>query len=101
MFKIIKYVALMRYFRLTEIKHVYFIAETICKCDDFIDENGYGDCQKRDIQFGNFFTCYVDSSSNCKDIINSTSHPNMQVSAEACEDKNESMILLITTKYKF
>ena len=64
---------------------------TLCECGDFVDQNGYGDCQKRDIGFRNLFTCYVSASSLCKDLRNSTLHPDKQISAEACEDKNESM----------
>ena len=68
---------------------------TQCECGDFVDQDGYGDCQKRDTRFGNLFTCYVSAASLCKDMINSSLHTGMQLSAEPCEDQNESMLSII------
>ena len=47
-----------------------------CKCLDFIDLDGYGNCLKRDARFGRTingnkivspYSCYVDGASHCKD----------------------------------
>ena len=40
------------------------------------------------------FSCFVDQPSACKDLRNSTTNPGQQLSAAACEDKNEGMTLL-------
>ena len=64
-----------------------------CICNEFVDENGNGACKNRDSEFDNLYTCYVDRESTCKDMHVSKLHPNMSFSAEACEDKNECMIM--------
>ena len=64
-----------------------------CTCNDFVNENGYGACHKRDANFGNLFTCFVNQTSSCKDIVNSTTNPGIQLSAKACEDKNEGKLI--------
>lgn len=68
--------------------------ERNCICGEFVDENGYGACSKRDPKVDNLYTCYVNGTSLCSDMIKSTLHPEMQLSAEACEDKNERMLLM-------
>ena len=60
-----------------------------CDCNEFVDENGIGACQKRDESFNGKFSCFVDQPNACKDVRNSTTNPERQVSANACEDKNE------------
>ena len=72
-----------------------------CTCDLFVDGNGYGACTKRDKKFGNLYTCYVYSESICNDMLRSALHPELFLSAEACEDKNECMILTQALNYDF
>ena len=66
----------------------------LCLCDEFVDEEGLGACQKRDENFNGKFSCFVHESAGCRDVKNSTTNPEKQLSAEACEDKNESNITL-------
>ena len=60
-----------------------------CTCNEFIDGDGIGACQKRDVNFNGKFSCFVDASSTCIDLMESQSTPGKQLSATACEDKNE------------
>ena len=66
----------------------------MCTCDEFIDEGGLGACQKRDENFNGEFSCFVSTSADCIDVKNSTTSPEKQLSAEACEDKNKGTITL-------
>ena len=73
----------------------------MCLCGQFVDENGYGACTKRDKKFGNMYTCYVFSGLFCNDMKQSPLQNNMYLSAQACEDKNERMILSQTLKFHY
>ena len=73
----------------------------MCTCGLFVDENEYGRCQKRDKRFGNLYTCYISSESICNDMMRSTLHPEMFLSALACEDENECMKLSKALQYAF
>ena len=63
-----------------------------CRCNGFVNSNGFGACQKRDENFNGGFSCFVDQPSTCKDLKNSTTDPVKQLSASACEDKNEGKV---------
>ena len=52
-----------------------------CTCNDFVDENGYGNCLK-EINGKNI--CYVNQPSSCNDLEYSNSAPEKKISAEAC-----------------
>ena len=66
----------------------------VCSCNEFVDEDGFGVCEKRDENFNGKFSCFVNESAGCRDVKNSTTNPEKQLSAEACEDKNEGNITL-------
>ena len=60
-----------------------------CKCNEYIDGDGFGKCLKRDGSFNQQFSCYVRRPSYCNDAKDVPSNDFMQKSAVACEDKNE------------
>ena len=64
-----------------------------CKCSNILNENGVGACLKRDANFNGKFSCFVAKPSACPDVIDSDSNNGRQLSAMACEDKNEGKIL--------
>ena len=55
-----------------------------CKCKDFIDSNGLGNCIKSNASLDGSGICYVHMPSTCSDLNESTSHPGERFSAEAC-----------------
>ena len=63
-----------------------------CICEDLLDEDGNGQCLKRDYGFGGKFSCIVKENSDCDDTI--VKHNGLHFSALACEDKNEGMYQL-------
>ena len=74
---------------------IYWLAlNRVCSCDEFVDDNGLGACQKRDENFNGEFSCFVNEPSGCTDVKNSTTNPEKQLSAEACEEKNKGNIRL-------
>ena len=75
--------------------NIFWLAlEVVCSCDQFVDENGLGACQKRDETFDGAFTCFVGVLTGCRDVNNSTTNPGKQLSAVACEHKNKGNISL-------
>lgn len=40
------------------------------------------------------YSCFVNQPSSCNDLVNSTTYPGKQLSAEPCEDENEGDMLL-------
>ena len=60
-----------------------------CKCNDYVDPDGFGLCNKRDKNFDGMFSCYVDHDSSCVDVLENTKHDSKLMSGIACEDKNE------------
>ena len=52
-----------------------------CKCDDFVDENGYGNCLK---EINGKKVCYINQPSSCNDLEHSNSVHKKKISAEAC-----------------
>ena len=63
-----------------------------CKCTEYVDADGIGNCLKRDSAFNELFSCFVKSPSSCidaKDAQNFEEFRMYQKSAIACEDKNE------------
>ena len=62
-----------------------------CKCLDFVDSDGYGNCMKRDHRFkGAAYSCYVKESSHCEDktYADYTSGERITLSAYACLTSN-------------
>ena len=55
-----------------------------CKCKDFIDSNGLGNCMKSNASLDGSGICYVHMPSTCSDLNESASHPGERFSAEAC-----------------
>ena len=66
-----------------------FLVQLRCTCSSFIDTNGLGKCHKRDKHFRGALSCFVIQPSSCKDLLNSTTIPKKQLSAEACKDENK------------
>ena len=66
----------------------------MCRCNDFVDENGIGACQKRDANFGGAFSCFVHESATCIYIEESTNDTRNLISPLPCKEKNESNVLL-------
>ena len=56
-----------------------------CRCNSFIDENGYGMCQKKDEHFEGAYVCHIDWPSACGDLQDSITTSGHQLSAEACQ----------------
>ena len=56
-----------------------------CKCNNFINEHGFGMCQKKSGRHGGAYICYVDRPSSCADLQESFTNPEFQISAEACQ----------------
>ena len=59
-----------------------------CSCDDYIDSNGYGNCQKPHPDTNNLVVCYVKYPSNCsdaKDISVIRPRSQRQISTYACK----------------
>ena len=83
----------MYYFK-SYINYFSYLLEAKCTCSEVVNENGYGGCQKSDINFGSLFSCFVNQPSTCKYLVNNTTHPEIKISAEPCEDKNEGKVLL-------
>ena len=83
--------SILRYVTVFRLRINYFSYDLGAKwsCNDFINENGYGACQKRDINLGILFNCFVNWQSLCKYLVESATNPEIQLSAEECEDKNE------------
>ena len=51
-----------------------------------MNENGHGRCITADPNQEGKYSCYVNQPSNCSDLYNSTTNPEMQLSGEACKD---------------
>ena len=69
-----------------------------CKCSNISNENGFRACQKRNDNFNGKFSCFVVQPSACPDVIDSDSNNGRQLSAMACEDKNEGKIIKLLLK---
>ena len=66
-----------------------------CKCNDYIDDEGFGICRKRDKRFDGAFSCYVNQPSSCIDVYTKPNANEKQLSAVACEDKNQGTIKIV------
>ena len=55
-----------------------------CRCTEFIDDYGFGNCTRADTWFGFKFSCYVNENSTCNDTLISRFDPDKKVSAKAC-----------------
>ena len=55
-----------------------------CSCYDFVDTNGYGNCEKGHINKNNLTVCYVHQPTNCPDVLDSSAFPGRQISSYAC-----------------
>lgn len=53
-----------------------------CNCKDFINPNGYGNCNK---EYKRGPLCYVNQPSSCTDLMKSGSNKGERVSWQACE----------------
>ena len=62
---------------------------TVCRCTNFVNEHGYGQCLKEDEDFGDTVMCYVVQPSSCTDVTTSTTNVDQLRSAEACLTGNE------------
>ena len=60
--------------------HSLELGET-CKCNEFVDANGYGNCLK---EINGTKVCYINQPSSCNDLKYSNSIPEKKISAEAC-----------------
>ena len=59
-----------------------------------MDDEGFGMCQKRDRKFDGAFSCYVNQPSSCIDVYTTPNMNAKELSAVACEDKNQGTIIL-------
>ena len=68
-----------------------------CECMDFIDSDGYGNCQKRDPKFhGSVYSCYVKEPSRCADKkYELYPHIGKTRSAIACLESNDKVQFFI------
>ena len=63
---------------------ITFLGES-CICKDLINSHGVGNCEgRKPTPFKESHACYVVQPSNCNDLVNSTTNPGEQLSAEAC-----------------
>lgn len=67
-----------------------------CTCNNYLDKDGFGLCQKRDIRFHGNFSCFVEYPSSCVDVLKVSEYNSRYMSAVACEDKNEGDIYSMT-----
>ena len=59
-----------------------------CSCNTFVDENGFGNCEKVKVEGDKRGPiCYVNKPSTCKDLVNANG---MDYSWEACNVENKS-----------
>lgn len=70
-----------------------------CKCNDYVDTDGFGLCQKRDKRFDGAFSCFVNYPSSCIDLQEFPESKGKQISAVACEDKNEGDSCFVLSNY--
>ena len=57
-----------------------------CSCHEYVNQNGYGQCQKKDFHQEHvklLHVCYVNQPSNCSDLYASVTDPGKKLSAEA------------------
>ena len=58
-----------------------------CSCHEYINQNGYGQCKKKDFNqehVKDLHVCYVNQPSNCTDLYSSVTDPGKKLSAQAC-----------------
>ena len=55
---------------------------TNCSCNEYVNADGYGNCQKT--IGGKGLACYVNQPSTCQDLVNSATDNGKQYSWEAC-----------------
>ena len=60
-----------------------------CKCTDFVNSSGQGNCQNSNTPKSDDKLCYVMRPSNCPDLKNSSLYQDKQISREACELNNQ------------
>jgi len=57
-----------------------------CICTKLVNEEGFGNCNKRFLPLGNRTVCYVSMPSNCPDLFSSETIPGRKLSAQACPE---------------
>ena len=57
-----------------------------CTCTDYVNDSGFGNCERGSASFGNQAVCYVDLPSSCSDLTESRTNPGQKLSAEACKE---------------
>ena len=57
-----------------------------CKCKDFVDSNGQGNCIEENATANDSKICYVRLPSTCEDLKDSSCHPGEKYSTEAILD---------------
>ena len=65
------------------------IATDNCSCQNFIDVDGYGNCQKGHPMKNNLNVCYVNQPSTCPDTLESGKLLGQEISAHACKQHIE------------
>ena len=55
-----------------------------CECTDFVNDSGFGNCEREFSGTGNKKACYVALPTTCPDAVNSNSDPGKKLSALAC-----------------
>ena len=56
-----------------------------CTCDDYVDNQGYGNCQQSHPDFHNLVVCYVNQHTTCSDAKYISVRPLRQISTYACK----------------
>ena len=66
---------------------IYLEPNLGCSCHEYINQNGYGQCRKKDFNqehVKDLHVCYVNQPSNCTDLYASITDPGKKLSAQAC-----------------
>ena len=59
-----------------------------CSCHEYVNQNGYGLCKKKDFNqehVKDLHVCYVNQPSTCPDLYASVTDPGRKLSAQACQ----------------
>ena len=76
----------------------FHISVADCSCSEIVDRKGHGKCLKRNKLHNGAFNCIVNLPSFCLDLVQDELNLEIFWSADACEDKNEGILIII--KYK-
>ena len=63
---------------------IIILAHIGCSCIEYVNKNGFGNCNKS-YEKNSRFSCYVNEPSTCEDVRNSSTDPGLRFSFEACE----------------